>query len=34
MMLFAACFLLLHGPGKLSVDEAMGRRQEGKTGIL
>ncbi|HLM56080.1 MAG TPA: DoxX family protein [Pyrinomonadaceae bacterium] len=27
MMLAAACFLLLHGAGKLSVDGALGRRE-------
>ena len=27
MMLAAACFLLLHGPGKLSVDGALERRE-------
>jgi putative oxidoreductase len=27
VMLFASCFLLLHGPGKLSVDDALARRR-------
>ena len=27
VMLFASCFLLLHGPGKLSVDDAPARRR-------
>lgn len=34
MMLFAACFLLLHGAGKLSVDDALGGRREGHTDRL
>ena len=31
MMLAAACFLLLHGAGKVSVDDALGGRREGHT---
>ena len=27
VMLFTSCFLLLHGPGKLSVDDALARRR-------
>jgi len=34
VMLFAACFLLLHGAGKLSVDDALEGRREGKSGRL
>ncbi len=34
MMLFAACFLLLYGAGKPSVDDALGGRREGKRGRL
>ncbi|HVF26610.1 MAG TPA: DoxX family protein [Pyrinomonadaceae bacterium] len=34
MMLFAACFLLLHGAGKLSVDDVTEGRREGKSGRL
>ena len=29
VMLFTSCFLLLHGPGLLSVDEALARRRRG-----
>ena len=29
MMLSAACFFLIHGPGKLSVDDLLERRRNG-----
>lgn len=31
MMLAAACFLFIHGPGKMSVDDRWGRSDVGKT---